>query len=179
MCSRILRPSFLAKAGQKFRDYPFVHFQALDIETDPLQQGYEAHTFDLILASNVLHATRDLREALRNILTLLSSEGLLIFLEVEKAQSWVDLVFGLTEGWWRFRDFDLRPDYPLLTRNQWKNVLEEVGLTDVAAISLSPGDEASFQVVMLARGPQHPGRCTEQRARTRVPSSPRESKAAG
>ena len=95
-----------------------------------------------------------MREALSNILTLLSSEGLLIFLEVEKAQSWVDLVFGLTEGWWRFRDFDLRPDYPLLTRNQWKNVLEEVGLTDVAAISLSPGDEASFQVVMLARGPQ-------------------------
>ena len=149
-----ITPLFLAKAAQKFRDYPFVRFQTLDIETDPLQQGYEAHTFDLILASNVLHATRDLREALSNILTLLSSEGLLIFLEVEKAQSWVDLVFGLTEGWWRFRDFDLRPDYPLLTRNQWKNVLEEVGLTDVAAISLSPGDEASFQVVMLARGPQ-------------------------
>jgi acyl transferase domain-containing protein/NADPH:quinone reductase-like Zn-dependent oxidoreductase/SAM-dependent methyltransferase/aryl carrier-like protein len=144
---------FLAKAEQKFRDYPFVQFRALDIETDPLQQGYEPHTFDLILASDVLHATGDLRETLRNILTLLSSEGLLLFLEVEKAPSWVDLVFGLTEGWWRFRDYDLRPDYPLLTRNEWKNLLQEVGLTDVAVLSLSPGDEASFQVVMLARGP--------------------------
>jgi acyl transferase domain-containing protein/NADPH:quinone reductase-like Zn-dependent oxidoreductase/SAM-dependent methyltransferase/acyl carrier protein len=143
----------LAKAEQKFRDYPFVRFQALDIETDPLQQGYEPHTFDLILASNVLHATRDLRETLKNILTLLSSEGLLLFLEVEKAPSWVDLVFGLTEDWWRFRDYDLRPAYPLLTRNEWKSLLQEVGLTDVAALSLSPGDEESFQVVMLARGP--------------------------
>jgi NADPH:quinone reductase-like Zn-dependent oxidoreductase/acyl carrier protein len=79
---------------------------------------------------------------------------LLIFLEVEKAQSWVDLVFGLTEGWWRFHDFDLRPDYPLLTRKQWKHVLEDVGFTDVAAISLSPNVEESFQVVMLARGPR-------------------------
>jgi NADPH:quinone reductase-like Zn-dependent oxidoreductase/acyl carrier protein len=147
-------PLFLTKAAQKFRDYPFVQFQTLNIETDPLQQGYEAHTFDLILASNVLHATRDLREALSHILTLLSSEGLFIFLEVEKAQSWVELMFGLTEGWWRFCDFDLRPEYPLLTRNQWKNLLEEVGFTDATAMSLSPGDEASFQVVMLARGPQ-------------------------
>ena len=146
-------PVFFAKAEQKFRDYPFVRYQALDIEKDPLLQGYEPHSFDLILASDVLHATSDLHEALGNILRLLSSAGLLILLEAEKAYSWLDLVFGLTEGWWKFRDFDRRPDHPLITRNAWKDTLEAVGFTDVMDISASPDEEESPQIVMLARGP--------------------------
>jgi NADPH:quinone reductase-like Zn-dependent oxidoreductase/aryl carrier-like protein len=148
-------PMFFAKAEQKFRDYPFVQFQTLDIEKDPLLQGYEPHSFDLILASDVLHATGDLRESLGNILRLLSFEGLLIFLEAEKAHPWLDLVFGLTEGWWRFRDFDLRPDHPLITRSAWKDTLEAVGFTDVMALSVSPDEVESGQIVMLARGSQH------------------------
>ena len=89
---------FLSKAEQKFRDYPFVTFQLLDIEKDPLEQGYEPHSFDLILASEVLHATSSLRDSLANILKLLSSEGLLILLEMEKkGHASVDLVFGLTQ----------------------------------------------------------------------------------
>ena len=149
-------PVFFAKAEQKFRDYPFVQYQALDIEKDPLLQGYEPHSFDLILASDVLHATGDLHEALENVLKLLSSAGLLIFLEAEKTYSWLDMVFGLTEGWWKFRDFDLRPDYPLITRDAWKDTLEAVGFTDVLDISVSPDEEASAQVVLLARGPHIP-----------------------
>jgi acyl transferase domain-containing protein/NADPH:quinone reductase-like Zn-dependent oxidoreductase/acyl carrier protein len=146
-------PLFFAKAEQKFRDYPFVGYQALDIEKDPLLQGYEPHSFDLILASDVLHATSDLHEALGNVLKLLSSEGLLILLEAEKAYSWLDLVFGLTAGWWRFRDFDRRPDHPLIARSAWKDTLEAVGFTDVTELSVSPDEKEAEQIVMLARGP--------------------------
>jgi hypothetical protein len=28
---------------------------------------------------------------------------------------WLDLTFGLTDGWWRFADLDLRPQHPLLS----------------------------------------------------------------
>ncbi len=140
---------FLSKAEQVFRDYPFVSYQSLDIERDPLQQGFEPHSFDIILASDVMHATSNLRDSLGNIQKLISSEGLLIFLETEKERSWIDLVFGLMEGWWRFTDFDLRRDYPLIDRVQWKDVLEEVGFSDVADMSVYPDD----QIVMLTRGP--------------------------
>src|SRR4029079_17021523 len=51
---------FTARAEQKFREYPFVRYALLDIEADPLAQGFAADSFDLILASDVLHATRDL-----------------------------------------------------------------------------------------------------------------------
>lgn len=150
---------FLDKAEQKFHDYPFLRYQLLDIETDPLQQGYEPHSYDLVLASNVLHATKDLRESLGNIGKLLSSDGLLIILEIEKASSvegvfsWVDLVFGSTPGWWNFRDFDLRPDYPLITRETWKGILQQVGFVDVEHVSLSAASEEAGKVVFLARGP--------------------------
>ncbi|MGH8056854.1 MAG: polyketide synthase dehydratase domain-containing protein [Candidatus Entotheonellia bacterium] len=148
-------PLFLAKAEQKLCGYPFLRFQLLDIEKDPLQQGYEPHGFDLILASDVLHATGDLREALRHLQTLLSSDGLLILLEGERVPepTWIDLVFGLTEGWWKFRDLDLRPDYPLMTRQAWQAVLEEVGFQDVVTSSVFPGEGEAIQVVMLARNP--------------------------
>jgi acyl transferase domain-containing protein/acyl carrier protein len=149
-----ISPHFLARAERKFRDYSFMQFQILDIDQDPLQQGYESHTFDLILASDVLHATGNLREALGHILKLLSSEGLLVLLETEKAHCWLDLVFGLTAGWWRFRDAELRPDYPLITRHAWEEVLEQVGFTDVMGLSTSPNGQESSQVVILARGPQ-------------------------
>ena len=36
----------------------------LDLERDPLGQGFDAHGYDVVVAANVLHATRDLGEAL-------------------------------------------------------------------------------------------------------------------
>ncbi len=145
--------AFLSNAEQKFREYPFVTFRLLDIEKDPLDQGFEPNSFDLVLASDVLHATRDIRDALRNILKLLSSEGLFVFLELARARPWGDLVFGLTEGWWRLRDFELRPDHPFSGTNKWEGVLREAGFTEVAYISLSPDQREVEQVVMLARRP--------------------------
>jgi NADPH:quinone reductase-like Zn-dependent oxidoreductase/SAM-dependent methyltransferase/aryl carrier-like protein len=144
---------FIAKAESKFHTYPFVEYQLLDIEKDPLQQAFSPRSFDLILASDVLHGTADLRDALGNILKLLSGGGLFVFLEREKSPYWVDMVFGLTEGWWRFGDFDLRPDYPLISRSKWKKILAEVGFVDIESITPTPDREKSGQVVMLARGP--------------------------
>lgn len=145
-------PLFLSKAEQKFH-YPFVRYQVLDIEKDPLEQGFAPHSFDIVLASDVLHATTDLRDTLRNIQKVLASDGLLMFLESERQFSWVDLVFGLTEGWWRFSDFDLRPDYPLITRGKWREILEETKYKDVATLAESTNEQDSPQIVMIARGP--------------------------
>ena len=150
-------PLFLSRAEQKFRDYPFVEFHVLDIEQDPTELGYEPHTFDFILASDVLHATTDLRGALRNLQKLLASDGMLLFLEVVRlAPSWLDMVFGLTEGWWKFRDFDLRPHYPLIAPSTWTELLQQEGYTDVLDLSALCEEEVNLQAVMLARGPHLP-----------------------
>ncbi len=150
-----LSPLFLDRASEKFRDYPFVRYQLLDIEQDPAAQGFAPHQFDVVLAANVLHATGDLRATLDHVRRLLAPGGTLILLEGTVAQRWVDLTFGLTEGWWKFHDTDLRPDHPLLAQAAWLDVLDAAGFDSPLVV---PGtgspDDLVQQSVILARGPQ-------------------------
>ncbi|MEM9769782.1 MAG: polyketide synthase dehydratase domain-containing protein, partial [Cyanobacteria bacterium P01_D01_bin.71] len=126
-----LSPLFLAKAQERFQDFPFVRYELLDIERSPAKQGFQK-PFDLVIAANVLHATADLRRTLAHVRELLASGGELILLEGTRSVVWVDLIFGLTEGWWKFSDRELRPNHPLLAANQWCNLLTESGFTAAA-----------------------------------------------
>lgn len=129
---------FTAKAQERFKDYPFVRYQVLDIEHDPIGQGFSPHHYDVIVAANVLHATSNLRVTLQHVHQLLASGGMLVLVEGTVPLRWVDLTFGLTEGWWKFSDSELRPDYPLLNALQWQELLQEVGFKQ--AVSVSPDD---------------------------------------
>jgi acyl transferase domain-containing protein len=149
-----ISPLFTAKAQQTFAAYPFVRYQTLDIEQDPLAQGLTAHHFDIILAANVIHATADLHVTLDHVKQLLAPEGLLMMIEVNQPQRWIDLTFGLTDGWWRFADCDLRPAYPLLSQSQWLKLLTELGFAPAAALpSTDIAPEFATQSIVLARAP--------------------------
>ena len=148
-------PFFLAKAQERFASFPFVRYRVLNIEQDPAAQGFAPHRFDLIIAANVLHATADLRRTLSHVMQLLAPEGILLLLEVTRPQRWIDLSFGLTEGWWLFTDTDLRPRYPLLAQKGWTALLGEIGFADASAI---PDESAvgalAENTVLLARAPK-------------------------
>ena len=148
-----ITPVFASSAAQKFSDYPFIDYRVLDIEADPVSQGFDPHSFDLIVASNVLHATCNLRSTLENVKQLLASEGLLVVVEITKAPRLVELSFGMLKGWWLFSDLDLRPSYPLLSRPKWQDLLEDAGFLEVAGISDNDASE-SVSNVILAQGPQ-------------------------
>src|SRR3546814_8964818 len=79
---------------------------------------------------------------------MLAPGGLLLLVESTQPQVWWDIVFGLTEGWWRFRDTDLRPDHPLLPADGWRSVLIEEGFGETVAVA---ADEIGRQSVILAR----------------------------
>jgi len=144
---------FTAKAREKFRAAPFVRYGVLDVETSPEAQGFEPGSFDLVLAANVIHATRDLAEAVENIRRLLAPGGLLILLEGSARRRWIDLTFGLLEGWWRFADHDLRSGYPLIGPRDWTRLLTSRGYDAVETVEL-PRDPARLiypQSVVIAR----------------------------
>ena len=146
--------AFIKRAAQKFRAYEFVEYQALDISRSPLAQGFELHSFDLIIAANVLHATPNLQQTLENVKLLLAPEGELILYEATNKQRFSDLTVGLTEGWWSFTDKALRPSYALLRQDQWSNVLGDSGFVETVSI---PGwgrtGILSQQAVIIARAP--------------------------
>jgi len=144
--------AFLRTAEQRCRDFPFVTYQTLDIEHDPIGQGFGEHTFDLIIASNVLHATRDLRRTLGNVRRLLASDGLLTLAEITNPTRPLFLIFGLLRGFWLFSDTDLRPDHALLPAQRWLDVLAQVGFQDPAVLA-EPEPTAEVSV-LLARGPR-------------------------
>jgi microcystin synthetase protein McyG len=161
-----ISPLFTTKAQAKFAAYDFVRYAPLDIEQAPGGQGFAGHQYDVVIAANVLHATRDLRESLGHVKGLLAPDGLLLLLEVTKPQRYIDLVFGLTEGWWRFADHDLRPSYALLSSTQWIDLLQSQGFTE-ATTAAGDAEQGTFsqQALLLARGPGLPASAPVQEGR--------------
>jgi SAM-dependent methyltransferase len=63
---------FLENARNAFQEYHSkMTFGTLNIENDPVLQGYEEAAYDIVIADNVLHATLDLSETLRNVRKML------------------------------------------------------------------------------------------------------------
>ncbi|MEZ4821379.1 MAG: hypothetical protein R2942_02810 [Ignavibacteria bacterium] len=83
----------------------------------------------------------------------MKTEGMLILTEATSKQKWVDLVFGLTEGWWRFEDSELRPDYALLNEIQWRELLTDSGFNETEVISVNGKKEISLtsQSIILSK----------------------------
>jgi acyl transferase domain-containing protein len=150
-------PAFTQRGADRFQAYPFVRYQLLDIEKDPVpQEGIGDQQFDIVIAVNVLHATRKLRETLAHVRRLLAPEGLLAIMEATRPMRWLDLTFGLTDGWWRFADEDLRPSHPLLSGRQWRDLLSASGFETPVTLPVEPeeADLLSAQALFLARAPR-------------------------
>ncbi len=144
--------SFFPAARQKLASYPEVEFKIFDLEKPGTTQEFDADSFDLILGTNVIHAVSDVRASLRNIHDLLAPGGSLVFVDVGSPHLWLNAVFGLTSGWWRFTDRDLRPNHPLLTRVNWEEVLRDTGFTEAISLPglLRPNGDESL-IGLMAR----------------------------
>ncbi len=142
--------AFFSSVERKLTGYDFISFETLDIEADPTGQGFDAGSFDVVLASDVLHATKDLRQTLAHVRTLLRPDGLFGLIEAERRSPVVDVVFGPVKDWWRFADHALRPDYPLLSGTQWRALLEEM---DFRHVGLLPEGCRPLQSALWAQAP--------------------------
>ena len=146
---------FFAEAEERFGDADgAIEYRPLDIERDPVEQGFDAHGYDLIIASNVLHATRDLGETLAHCLAVLAPSGHLVALENLRGLGWMDLTFGQLDGWWRFAD-DYRPDHALMNPSVWRQALGDAGFAEAEVLGPdeSAPPERLDKGVIVARGP--------------------------
>ncbi|KAF8856698.1 putative hybrid NRPS/PKS enzyme [Acephala macrosclerotiorum] len=148
--------SILRELGQTFANYVFtdissgffenaqivfqsfaskIAFKTLNIENDPTLQNFEEGSFDLIIASLVLHATVDLEETLKNARRLLKPGGHLIMLEItNNGQARLGFVFGGLPGWWLGRD-DGRILSPCITAPEWDALLRKTGFAGIETIT--------------------------------------------
>ena len=75
-------------------------FKTLDIEQDPSSQGFAEESIDLVIAANVLHATKNIKDTIRNTRRLLKPGGRLALIETTRLRPAWNLVFGTLPGWW-------------------------------------------------------------------------------
>ncbi|MBB3120980.1 alpha/beta fold hydrolase [Pseudoduganella violacea] len=111
---------------------PYLKTALLDIEQPPAAQGFETGVYDIALATNVLHATRDIRGTVGHAKSLLRRNGLFFINEMIGSSIYLHLTFGLLDGWWRFEDDELRlPGSPGLSPENWEAVLRGEGYSGV------------------------------------------------
>ncbi|WP_425117462.1 SDR family NAD(P)-dependent oxidoreductase [Archangium violaceum] len=150
-------PAFVQRARERFAEHRFVDYACLDLDRDPREQGFVPGSFDLIIAANVVHATRDLSAVLGRLRGLLSPVGALALIEGVERCAWVDLCFGMTDGWWAFVDRERRPDHPLLSRAGWSALLPALGF-ERPDIPTSEGESSGFSfpqaLIVAAREPR-------------------------
>lgn len=130
---------FLNHGRKKFNEYKFIEYKLLDIEQSPENQGIELHNYDLVIAANVLHATRDLNKTVQNIRSLLAPNGILMIREITDNLAMFDLTFGPVLN--ELVDEEVRGGRPFLLPDGWKKLLKS---HDFVRAENFPGSEKSF-----------------------------------
>ncbi|CAG8957353.1 hypothetical protein HYFRA_00010779 [Hymenoscyphus fraxineus] len=121
--------SFLEKAQETFSEHSSMGFRVLDIERDICEQGFEGGSYDLLIAANILHATRDLGMTVSNVRKLLKPTGTLVLVEVTVPELlWVGFAFGLLPGWWLSSE-SYRQESPIISEETWNKVLLQNGFS--------------------------------------------------
>ena len=88
-------------------------------------QPIERARYDAVIATNVLHATPNMRETVRNAKAALKRGGVLLVNEISEWSWHTHFTFGLLEGWWLYEDAPLRlPGSPGLSPEGWARLLK-------------------------------------------------------
>jgi pyochelin synthetase len=133
---------FLNTAKEKFAGYPFVRYGIFDIDKPAASQGHQPHSFDLIVAANVLHNATDVNATLGRIRDLLRPGGYLLMLEGTRTNPWQWSTISFLEAVTAYADERIDADAPLLGPEEWSAALTR---SRFAAVSVFPARAAAAE----------------------------------
>lgn len=147
-----ISPGFFDEARATFDEFSSnMQYKVLDIEASPVDQGFEAHSFDLVLASNVLHATASISRALEHCRELLRPGGYLVLLELTSMSLRIPFIFSALPGWWLGHS-EGRTERPTITETQWNSVLVDNDFSGVDHAVRDFNDDSIYSYsVMLSQ----------------------------
>ncbi|KAF4537771.1 Reducing type I polyketide synthase [Lasiodiplodia theobromae] len=154
-------PGFFDAAREKFADsVDRMTFRRLDIELDPDSQSFECGTYDVVVACEVLHATKTMDATMANVRKLLKPGGTLLLVETTKDAIDIQLVFGTLPGWWLSTEEErkLSPSLPVAS---WNKLLQRTGFSGID-LDVQDSEDVSFSslsvIMSTAAGdaPQRP-----------------------
>jgi SAM-dependent methyltransferase len=152
-CYTDISMGFFEQARERFRRWEDrMDFKTLDISKNPLEQSGFADLegkFDLIVASNVIHATPSLDVSLANARRLLKPGGRLILIEVTRLTTTINTIFGTLPGWWMSEDG--RVDSPLLPVSGWDECLRRQGFGGVEIATPDHQGSTALTTMIVSR----------------------------
>ncbi|WP_247422868.1 SDR family NAD(P)-dependent oxidoreductase [Ralstonia pseudosolanacearum] len=133
-CYTDVSQAFLRHAETHFAPgAPYLRTALFDVSRACSEQGIRTDHYDLVIATNVLHATPDLRRTLQHAKAALRHGGLLLLNEISERSVFTHLTFGLLEGWWRHDDEALRIEgCPGVRPERWRQLLASQGFEGTA-----------------------------------------------
>ncbi|KAI1619299.1 KR domain-containing protein [Exophiala viscosa] len=141
---------FFLAAKDRFKSWPNIEFATLDISQDPEAQGLKTASYDLVLATNVLHATPNLHETLANVRKLIRPDGRLLLQELSAACKCWNFVMGVLPGWWLGAG-DGRADEPCVSPQRWEDELREAGFDGLDAVVFDAREPLQINALMMAK----------------------------
>jgi len=147
-------PKFLGDAKQRFANYAFIEYRPLDLSRSLVDQGFDAHSYDIVLAANVIHAIPDITQTLDLIAECLDSNGLFLFIEFTSSLLYVTMIFGLFEEWWHYDEEADKFRLNLKESHQWLDLLKQHGYQNVASYALGSEDTQDILTTLVAVAPE-------------------------
>ncbi|RMZ82271.1 hypothetical protein DV738_g1896, partial [Chaetothyriales sp. CBS 135597] len=122
---------FFEAARTEFAEWgDFMHFDRLDIEKDPASQGFELGSYDIVVACQVLHATKSMARTMAHVHSLMKPGATLLLMETTQDAVDLQFIFGLLPGWWLSEEPE-RVSSPSLTVPFWDQILRGAGFSGI------------------------------------------------
>ncbi|KAL8983680.1 MAG: hypothetical protein Q9205_002158 [Flavoplaca limonia] len=119
------------KARDKLKPWASVtKFHKLNIEEEPASQGLEDEGYDVVIASNVLHATHSMDSTMAHVRKLIKPGGKLVFVETTHDLLRTSMVVGTLPEWW-MGQADGRQWSPNMSQQRWHDTLVQQGFSGI------------------------------------------------
>ncbi|KAL8763349.1 MAG: hypothetical protein Q9184_000820 [Pyrenodesmia sp. 2 TL-2023] len=148
-------PRFFESAKQEQTEWSGkIEYRRLNIEDDPSAQGFDLESYDLIIASSVLHATKNMRKTMKNVRRLLRPGGKVVIGEATQQLCNTAVIFGCLPGWWLGEEPE-RQESPLLDTASWDEILKQSGFSGIdASVPLNPEGPDTASVLLATAVPK-------------------------
>lgn len=107
-----------------------MRFDRCDIEQDPVAQGFDLESYDVVVACQVLHATKSMDRTMAHVRSLMKPGASLLLMETTKDQIDLQFIFGLVPGWWLSEEPE-RVASPTVSLPMWQRVLKDTGFSGI------------------------------------------------
>ncbi|RDW63789.1 polyketide synthase [Coleophoma cylindrospora] len=136
---------FFMAAEERFQNESGrMSFKTFNMEKEPSGQGFVEGSYDVVVAVNVLHVSKDMEATMANVRRLLKPGGFVVVGELTSTELlFSGMTVGTLPGWWIGAETG-RPWGPLLTLDRWDAVLKKTGFAGIDTVT--PDISASLPI---------------------------------